>query len=193
LARSQFGFERQFTIFEITSPYVEIIKSQKCSLPCWIGIQVDKTNFDAAKEMLKERYKDGEIESFEEKSLVWKAYGVDGVNEGYASFVDGVVKEILISFDSKADFTVGDLVKIVGEPAWVFVSDQPNNYCSAFDLNYPTAGFYVSLEMNGKQKNIESGTRIGIIRFLPIKLTNNIYVFDGSLVKWDGYKRYCKN
>jgi hypothetical protein len=47
--------------------------------------------------------------------------------------------------------------------------------------------------MNGKQKNIESGTRIGIIRFLPIKLTNNIYVFDGSLVKWDGYKRYCKN
>jgi hypothetical protein len=173
--------------------YADLFQHRECSLPCWNGIEVDKTNFNNAKEILIKRYGVENIESFDKKNIDWKAHGIDGVNEGYISFSEDVVAEILIIFNIDSGLTIGDLVTVFGKPTWVFISDQPNNPCRGFKVEYPTIRFQGSLDTPENEKVIQPSSRIFMIRFLQKELVENMQVYDGYLVRWDGYKKYCGN
>lgn len=171
--------------------YTHLIKFPECSQPCWLGIEIDKTSFAEAQEILAENYASDQIETQGKNSVEWKANGIHGVKAGYLSFHDGLVSEIWLTFDTDSDFTVEKLITVLGEPSWLFINDQPNSQCRGFIAEYPSGGVHAYLDIPEGQKNILPTTRVFALRFLPTKLSENLRVYDGYLAKWDGYKTYC--
>ncbi len=175
----------------VPSSYAGLFNYPGCSPYCWIGMEIDVTNFSEASKILTSRYGSQNVQNIDNKNLSWKTHGTDGLIEGYAIFSNNVVVEMSLTFDGNANFTTQNLVEILGEPTWVFVAGQPNNPCWGFDLLYSTQGFYVSLITNKEQKGIAPSQQVFMVRFLQSDITENWNVNDGSLVKWDGYKDYC--
>lgn len=175
-----------------TISYAELLKPAECSLPCWDGIEVDRTEFQTAKQLLTEKYGADAIVSSDAISLEWDGNGINGVKSGYISFYEGIVNEIFIFFDVTGGISAEELLSVLEEPTWVFVNDQPNIYCQYLRLIYPALGIHADLNMLESKGNIEPSSRAVMIRFLQVRISENMQVYDGYLVRWDGYKNYCE-
>lgn len=171
--------------------YTHLIKFPECSMPCWIGIEIDKTTFVEAQEILAENYAFDQIEMQGENSIEWKANGTHGVQAGYLSFHDSLVSEIWLTFDASSGLSIENLITVLEEPNWLYINDQPNSPCRGFVAEYPSVGVHAYLDIPEGQKNILPTTHIFALRFLPTKLSESLQVYDGYLAKWDGYKTYC--
>lgn len=173
------------------NPYAAIIRPSNCSLPCWHGIEVNKTSFKDAGEILIEKYGVENIESFEENSISWEINS-GNKHQGNISFYNGLASMILVTFDNDGNFTVANIIEILDNPAWIFVGSQPHYLCMGVRMEYPSMGVSVYLDIADKTKIIEPGSPIFMLAFDPAIQSEQMYVNDGYLVKWNGYGEYCK-
>jgi hypothetical protein len=171
--------------------YAAIIRPSNCSLPCWHGIEVNKTSFKDAREILIEKYGVENIESFEENSISWEIKS-GNIHQGHISFYNGFTSGILITFNKNKDFTAANIIGILDNPAWIFVGSQPHYQCMGLTMEYPSMGVRVYLDIADETKIIESASPILMLIFAQTIQSESMQVNDGYLVKWEGYGEYCK-
>jgi hypothetical protein len=173
------------------NPYEAIIRSSNCSLPCWYGIEANKTSFKDAREILIEKYGVENIESFKENNISWETNS-GNIHQGIISFYNGVTSEILVTFNNNGNFTVANIIEILDSPAWIFVGSQPDYHCMGLRMEYPSMGVYVYLDIASETKSIEPSSAVFMLIVNEAIQSEQMQVYDGNLVKWDGYGEYCK-
>jgi len=171
--------------------YHELIDHPNCSSPCWIGIEIGKTSFDKAQEVLAEKYGSINLNSRYGESIEWQAQNVDGLSSGFISFHENKAVDMFLIIGDDAELTIDRLIEMLGEPEWVFVNSQPTIHCNYYRLEYPSLGIYGDLEMLNKHESMQASNRIIMLRFIPKRINGDLQVCDGYLVEWDGYKKYC--
>jgi len=174
--------------------HTNLFSPLECSSYCWAGIEVNKTSFYEAKEILVLRYGEQNIKIDDKQSIDWESHGVDGLIGGYVIFLNDIVGEIGLTLADTDEFTVRNVLEIFGEPKWIQISSDPINYCFGIRLLYPSIGSYMDLNVTdvvGNERGIYPSQRVVRVRFLQTKMMENWNVNDGSLVEWDGYKDYC--
>lgn len=176
----------------VSTPFADSILDTTCTTPCWIGIQVGRTNFEAAKSILLLRYGAENVSIVDNNHMSWKAASVDGLSEGNIFFSDkNSASEILLYPDMRVGLDAEKLFEILGEPTWVQVYQDPNNSCRGIDLIYSKTGILVTMELGDNSKGVQPSQNILFVRILDVVLTENWNANDSILLEWEGYKNYC--
>jgi hypothetical protein len=159
------------------------------SPPCWAGIQIGVTSFDEAQAILETRYGVENVTSGDD-FIRWQADSIDGLREGYISFVDNLAYDMFLMFDDRSNFTVRRLIEIFGEPTWVEVRGVST--CLGVSLLYPDAGVYAILDTRDDVKGVGESQLVSVLQLMPASLTQNWVVYDAAQVEWAGYQDYCQ-
>lgn len=170
-----------------------LIHSQECASPCWIGIEVENTDFTEAKRILENRYTVENVHAMPD-FVEWQANGIDSLTHGSVTFSNGTVNSVLVFFSGK-DFTVDDIVGTLGEPSNVMIDIAPyvpKSQCLGVQLFYPETGVIVFLDTSETFKGVQNSQFISGLRFMSPPLLQNLQVYDGILVDWQGYQDYCQ-
>lgn len=170
---------------------------KNCTLPCWLGIQVGITKFDNARQILQEHYGANSV-TVGKSNLSWsveKKEG-DGVRQGNIFFVEGLVSEILLTFDDKAGFEVQDLLGIFGEPKWAVVSwggpIKPDLPCLGVSLHFPSEGIIAILDTKESFKGVSKTQLVSLLRIVSTSKNDKWQIYDALRVEWNGYQDYCQ-
>ena len=171
----------------------------KCISPCWLGIELNTTVFDAAKSILQHHYgvENVTTNGFDLSWVATNEESSDGVSRGNVLFVDGVVVEILVAFDEKNNFEVQDLIEVLGLPKWVAASwggpVQSNLPCMGVSLHFPDKGVIAVLNNKTDFKGVSQDQLVSLLRLVPVPVDNKWQVYDAVLVEWNGYQDYCQS
>lgn len=161
--------------------------AEDCTAPCWIGIQSGVTDAKRAKEILNAYY--GQEKVLNKGSLEWSGIGKDNVKIGYLFPSDEVVQEMYIVFDASIDLK--EFISILGEPTHVQITGV--NTCLGVDLWFKDDGIKAFLEyLDGNFKGVKETQSIWGIWMRTIEATQELQVYDATMIEWDGYKDYCE-
>lgn len=175
----------------IPTSFADLVLSPACITPCWLGIQVGRTNFKEVENTLVLRYGAENVTIIDKNHISWKAPSVDGLSAGNIFLTDNVVSEILLFPDLTVGLNVDKLFESLGKPTWVQVFQDPNNSCLGISLIYSSSGTYVKLDLLDNLKGVRPTQNILVLRFLDPRLTEHWNAYDSILLEWDGYKDYC--
>src|SRR5512145_1378920 len=95
-------------------PNEELLRSlvyyDGCTSACWVGIEVGKTSFDQAQEILVDRYTTKKMLMPLDDTILWLPSEVDSSN-GTVTFSHGIVNGVQLFFES-SKFIASDAITI---------------------------------------------------------------------------------
>ncbi|MBK9925467.1 MAG: hypothetical protein IPP66_09265 [Anaerolineales bacterium] len=166
----------------------ENLRSDNCIPLCWEGIQPGLTSSESAKEILIEKYGEERI-SIEENWIDFSANNDDLLNKGSFSINKEVVQEVYISLNEM--ISVDDLLSVLGNPTYVLVDGV--NECLGSHLWFMDDGIFAHIDNpDTPSKGITKTQYVLLLRLTAVDAIDESQIYDANLIKWDGYKDYCK-
>jgi hypothetical protein len=96
---------------------------------------------------------------------------------------------------SKGQFTVSDLIELLGEPPQVYIvqafSSETN--CAVLYIDYPSKGIMVDLYSEGDLVGVNSGQSISRVMLLTAEVSQGLHLYttDTYVLEWQGFIDYC--
>jgi hypothetical protein len=185
---------RDTTMWQDTS----LITNEPCTAPCWQGITPGETTWSAARVIVEDLQGRGEVQEQNQDGqigAVWQSEGSEQFccaivsNSGEAVDENDVVNYVQVRL--APGITLGDLIEVQGEPAYVVNGEAVTEDQAYIVLLYPNISTIVYAFVGGAESGILSASsEIVFAVYLTPDAMQNEVINSSSLQAWEGYQTF---
>lgn len=175
---------------QVSSDIAERSLFSGCTLPCWLGIELNQTTEQEAKEILITHYGVYNVDDTVPPYVRWSTTKPEEVSRGgWVKIHDNIVVSVNVKFRQGA-IVVDNLIGDMGYPEYVETVQTADRLgCAGAYLHYPSLGISAILFPHQGKVGVFGDQSVNEIDL--ITPGGQLMPLDSWIEEWKGYGDYC--